>query len=570
MRFSLQKRFFLPTTVAVAIAMGVMLGITVNKSSKALNDQVIESMDTTCAITLEQLKAWRADRAGELGIWQDLEPIRNGASGDPAAAAAAGALLRKIYAGTAYYEGLHLCDRNGEVIASSDPASERTKNFGDRAYFHESMQGRNATSDVLVSRISGNPCLVMSRPVGGGARPDGVLVGVIDLARFSQQFIAPIRLGETGYAYLTTHEGIIFAHPKADVIMKTDISKEPWGRFMLEKKQGLSEYVFRDVSKKASFLTEEGSGWLVAVTINDSQIYASSKAITALGVVLTLVALAVIGVIIFLVSRSVSVPVQRIIQSLTSGADQTATASNHIAQSSQSLAQLTNESAAVVQETSSNLQIMTSSVQTTSVSARTIRDRMTETQTMLNDGVRTVAELDAAIDQIKAAADETGRIVRTIDEIAFQTNLLALNAAVEAARAGEAGKGFAIVADEVRSLAQRAAGAAKETSGLIEASIRHSDQGVQVAASVRKIIDSSAVSADDVARLVAEVDRAAEEQSRGIDQILQAVGQLDQGSQSNAANAEEAASAAEELSAQAVDLHRSVAMLKGLVFGERV
>ncbi|MCB1150659.1 hypothetical protein KDK88_03885, partial [bacterium] len=76
MRFSLQKRFFLPTTVAVAIAMGVMLGITVNKSSKALNDQVIESMDTTCAITLEQLKAWRADRAGELGIWQDLEPIR--------------------------------------------------------------------------------------------------------------------------------------------------------------------------------------------------------------------------------------------------------------------------------------------------------------------------------------------------------------------------------------------------------------------------------------------------------------------------------------------------------------
>jgi len=564
MSLSLQNRFFIPTTVTVALAMGLMLGITVYKSGNALESEVIDGMVTTCAITTQQLDSWHHDRERDLRIWKDLEPIRLAVAGSGAQDATT--LLQSIKSKSEEYEGVHLCNGRGEVIASSDPSLVGSANFGDRDYFRESIQGREATSDVIVSRVTGKPCMVMSQPVGSGG-VDGVLVGVIDLAGFSRKFIEPIKLGATGYAYIATSKGIVFAHPKADVIMKTDISKHPWGQEMLAAGTGLSQYEFQGHHKKASYRTQDDSGWLVAVTIDDSQIEASSRAIALLGVVLTLAALVLVGVLIFFVARSVSGPILRIIENLTAGADQTAVASSHIAQSSQSLAQLTNESAAVVQETSANLQTMAASVQTTSTNAKAIRKNMEQAQVILSDGVNTVADLNRAIDQIKNASDKTSLIVRTIDEIAFQTNLLALNAAVEAARAGEAGKGFAVVAEEVRSLAQRAAQAAKETSALIETSIRYSDEGVTVGAAVHKVFEETAASADQVALMVVDVARASQEQSQGIDQISQAVSHLDSGSQSNAANAEEAASAAEELSAQAEDLHRSVAQLKALVFG---
>jgi methyl-accepting chemotaxis protein len=176
--------------------------------------------------------------------------------------------------------------------------------------------------------------------------------------------------------------------------------------------------------------------------------------------------------------------------------------------------------------------------------------------------------MSASMDAIKASSDDVAKIIKTIDEIAFQTNILALNAAVEAARAGEAGMGFAVVAEEVRNLAQRSAQAAKETAAKIEGAISRTGQGVEISRKVAEALNEIVTKARQVDELAAEVASASNEQTQGISQLNTAVSQMDKVTQSNAASAEESAAAAEQLNAQAYSMKESVGRLLDLVGGQ--
>jgi len=178
-----------------------------------------------------------------------------------------------------------------------------------------------------------------------------------------------------------------------------------------------------------------------------------------------------------------------------------------------------------------------------------------------------MSQMCRSMDDITKASEDTSKIIKTIDEIAFQTNLLALNAAVEAARAGEAGAGFAVVADEVRNLAMRAADAARNTANLIEETVKKVKGGSALMSSTNSAFGQVSDSADKVADLVGEIAAASKEQAQGVEQVNKAVSEMDKVTQQNAASAEESASASEEMSAQAETMKAMVNDLLAMIGG---
>jgi methyl-accepting chemotaxis protein len=278
----------------------------------------------------------------------------------------------------------------------------------------------------------------------------------------------------------------------------------------------------------------------------------------------------VLGLIIaFLTVRAINKALKELADSLSMGAEQTASASAQVSASSQSLAEGASEQAASLEETSSSIEEMSSMIKRNSENAEKANELAKRTRTAADKGAADMQAMSSAMQAIQTSSSDISKIIKTIDEIAFQTNILALNAAVEAARAGEAGMGFAVVADEVRNLAQRSAQAAKETAAKIEGSISKTDQGVQICATVGKGLEQIVQEIRKVDELVAEVSTASKEQSQGISQVNLAVGQMDKVTQSNAASAEETASASEELNAQAEALKEAVSKLVALVEGSK-
>jgi methyl-accepting chemotaxis protein len=286
-------------------------------------------------------------------------------------------------------------------------------------------------------------------------------------------------------------------------------------------------------------------------------------------VLMSCVLMAVGVVAVFIVRRATRTLVVTV-SNLAGGAEQLASAAGQVSASSQSLAQGSSEQAASLEETSASSEEINSMARKNSENSGSAASLAAGSQQKFEQASQSLDEMVRAMEEINVQSDKISKIIKVIDEIAFQTNILALNAAVEAARAGEAGMGFAVVADEVRNLAQRCAQAARDTTALIEESISRSGSGKakvdQVAAALRGVTEEVAK----MKTLVDEVNLSSQEQVRGIGQIGKAIAQMEQVTQKAAANAEESASAAEELSAQSATLWGIVEQLTAMVGGKTV
>ena len=273
--------------------------------------------------------------------------------------------------------------------------------------------------------------------------------------------------------------------------------------------------------------------------------------ITAVGVLIGILAA-------WLIVRGVTHRITAVAGRLAAESDKANASAVQVAQASQSMANGATQQAASLEETSSSLHEMASMTSRNSENAQNAKTLANQARQTADAGAVEMEQMKTAMDAIKGSSTEISKIIKTIDEIAFQTNILALNAAVEAARAGEAGLGFAVVADEVRNLAQRCAGAAKETADKISASTEKSEQGARISEKMAANLAAIVEKTRQLDERIAEIAQSSHEQSEGIGQLNSAVASMDKITQDNAALSEESSAAAEELKSQAQQVRLAV------------
>jgi len=386
---------------------------------------------------------------------------------------------------------------------------------------------------------------------------------VAALSRYERDFISDEESRRLYAPISEAHEAIVATRTKIDALDRDSGGDE--FKQLIEQQRLITEVQDPNYTR---FLTAvqaaAASSYTRGQTIAETSRAQTSVTMWLLGIS-SLLAVVIAGALAWITVRRISAALGGITVDLHRGARHTASAARQVSIASQTLAGGATEQAAAIEETSSSLEEMSTMIRATADNSQKAKELASEARAQAGAGMGTMSLMSEAMQEIGAASADVSKIVKNIDEIAFQTNILALNAAVEAARAGEAGAGFAVVADEVRSLAQRSAAAARETADKIDVAIqsarRGAERSTEVARSLKEISDK--VVATDM--LVAEIATAAREQAHGLSQVNSAISQMDLIAQSNAASAEQSATAAERLDAQAATLRQTVFQLEGLV-----
>ncbi len=273
--------------------------------------------------------------------------------------------------------------------------------------------------------------------------------------------------------------------------------------------------------------------------------------------------------ILYTIRHGLTNPITRIIDLLSNDAVSLADAASRFSETSAALSSGSQSQAAALEESSSALEEMASMTRKNADNATEVNHLMGVNAEQIRDGEDAMKRMVGAMGDISVSSEKIGNINSTIQNIAFQTNLLALNAAVEAARAGEAGKGFAVVADEVRNLAQRSAAASRDTTTLIEGTVQNVNHGSNIASDIESRFSAIAEATNKIVKMVEEISTATNEQAQGMDQINNSIAQIDRITQENSRNAEESATASVSLNERAESLMTTVGAL-GAVLGRKM
>jgi methyl-accepting chemotaxis protein len=463
------------------------------------------------------------------------------------------------------FRAISLADAKGEVKISSRK-KEGSRNVSSQPWFQKLAAAKDVLfSDVYLSKEGNEALITMAKGFPG---QDGKIVAVVVVDISAEAVARPIsniKMGQEGYAYIINRDGLVVSHPDKTKILQLNISTFDFGKEILQKKKGIIEYDWEGKTRYVSFQEYPAMGWIVASGGSKREILAATETMKYLFILLV-IAMALFSAItgVLFTLRLVK-PINRVVTGISEAADQVSSAATQVSSASQQLAEGASEQASSLEETSASLEEMSAMTKQNADNASQARAMMVEAKGVVEKANGQMAQLMEAIGQITKSSEETGKIIKTIDEIAFQTNLLALNAAVEAARAGEAGAGFAVVADEVRNLALRSAEAARNTSELIEKTIKAVKNGNEITVATQSAFRANAEISGKIGQLVEEIATASQEQAHGIGQVNTAVSEMDRVTQQTAANAEESAAAAEEMNAQAQQMKGYVEELAAVI-----
>ena len=617
MKLSIKYKFLIPILVLLILGLGALATISYTKSKTALQTVIYGQMQQTADSTTKIMMSWANDRNLDVKTWsQDTaysKSLKDSFVGKAARKSASEKLvgLIKEYS---YYEAINLADSSGNLIASSDSALVGKVNVGDRDYFKAAMKGDTTISKIVKSKATGRPVMIFATPVKEKDAIPGILLAVVSLDAFSQQFISPIKVGEEGYAYLMDEKGMVLAHPDKSKIYKFDVSKFDFGKQMLAQKKGMIEYSFEGMNKIVIYHTFEQFGCTLAVTASRGELLAP---VASMGKVNAIVAVVVLLVGVFLtwvITASVLNPMNKVVDGLkdaaegegdltkrlevktndevgslarwfnvfveklqgiikdiagnseklnrssgellaiseemSKGADKMSAKSSTVATAAEEMSSNMSSVAAAAEQSSTNISMVSAAAEEMTATINEIAQNTEKTRVSSNQAVDRTKEASKNIDSLSKSAQEIGRVVETINDISEQTNLLALNATIEAARAGEAGKGFAVVAGEIKDLARQTAEATQEIKKKIE-SIQSST--LQTVSEIEEI----AVEINNVNEMIDTVAAAVEEQSATTKEIAGNVTQAAQGIQDVTENVAQSSIVANEISKDIADVNQT-------------
>jgi methyl-accepting chemotaxis protein len=539
-RLSLRLRILGPTALLVVLVLGLIAGLTYHYTRQAITSSTTEGLDQLARSKAEVIDLWIEDAKGMMLVSAGRDEFAAVLKDDNEATRrkANEELVEEVQhlAGFSY---INIANAQGEVRASSLPDSVGKVKVPDRQYFQKAMQGQVNVSEVYLARTTGQPAFAVAAPIKVDGKVVGIIFGVPDLTKFSQRFVDPVKVGASGRMTIYDGTGTIIAHQDKSLILKLKLDEQDWGRQWRAQKRGLVAYQEKGQAQLAALETCRTVDWTVAVSAPSGEVFEQADQITKINLALALAGALAILAMLFLVVRSVTNPVNRIIKGLDEGAKQVAQAAGQVATSGQSLAEGASQQAASLEETSAALEELVSMTKTNADNAAQANHLAVEGNSEVTKANQAMSQLTQAMSEISLAGEQTGKIIKTIDEIAFQTNLLALNAAE----------------------------AAKNTAGLIEGTIKKTKEGVDLVGRTNQAFAQVAKSTGKVVELIGEIAAASSEQSQGLDQVNRAAQEMDRVTQQNAAHAEESAAAAEELTAQAGTMRGFVGDLVILVAG---
>jgi len=196
-------------------------------------------------------------------------------------------------------QGVNVLDPQGNVVFGDDPAAKG--NFGDRDYFKKAIVGEPNVSEPTISRVTNKPVFMVAAPVKVGDKILGIIYARIDLARFSESMVAPVKVGQSGYAYMASKSGVVFSHPDPNQLLKLKLGEKEWGKAMVSADSGVSSYEEGGFKKTAVFVRDKSTGWLAVITVSDADIAKASSAVRlasmlfgALGIILVSLAIVLI------------------------------------------------------------------------------------------------------------------------------------------------------------------------------------------------------------------------------------------------------------------------------------
>ncbi|MBD3184598.1 hypothetical protein GF312_20120 [Candidatus Poribacteria bacterium] len=489
-----------------------------------------------------------------------------------------------------YHDLLLICAKQGYVIFSVAQHSDFGKSLHNKenslkeAWEKAKNTGKAVIVDTKLYKPAGNvPIQFIATPIIEGNEILGVLALQIGTEHVNRTVMRRAGMGSTGEVYLVGQDKLMRSDSYLDPTnhsleaslrnpdkgkIDTPASREALSGITSEKI--IVDYNGNSVLSAYTPINIGDIKWALIAEIDKSEAFAAVNSLKYATIFIAIITTAgVIGAAVLIV-RNVIVggvvsPIKKTISEITIGSEQVASASQQMASTSQQIASASSEQAASLEETSSSLEEMSAMTKQNAENAQKANNLAINAKKTAQTGNEYMKNLNKAMDDIFNSGKETAKIAKTIEDIAFQTNLLALNAAVEAARAGEAGSGFAVVAQEVRNLAQRAGDAARDTGSLIQESTAKIDVGLEVSNDTANALDEINSNVEEVSELLSEITLASKEQAQGIEQINIAVAEMDVTTQSNAASSEESASASQELSAQAGQLNQVVNSLAKII-----